>query len=164
MSKAIITPDQDAVICEVQIAAPPERVFQALTSNEELIRWWNGEGGPCQVKFWEMEPRLGGTWRCAISDPSVKVMPDGSRDFENHGEIVEFDPPHVLAYSWFADFHSIPSHRTLVRWELIPQGQGTLVKMTHSALKDLPGGTGYVNGWPGVMDWLKKFSEARGNQ
>jgi uncharacterized protein YndB with AHSA1/START domain len=161
MAKAIITPDQDAVICEVPIAAPPERIFQALTSPDQLLRWWNGEGGPCQVQLWEMDPRVGGKWRCMASDPTGKMVINGVSDFENFGEIVEFDPPRILAYSWFANFHSIPSHRTLVRWELIPQSQGTLVRMTHSALKALPGGTGYVNGWPGVLDSLKGFFEAQ---
>jgi uncharacterized protein YndB with AHSA1/START domain len=31
MPQAIVTPDQDAVICEVQIAAPAEKVFQGTT-------------------------------------------------------------------------------------------------------------------------------------
>lgn len=159
MAKAIVTPDQDAVICEVQIAAPPERVFRALTSADQLLHWWHGEGGPCQVKRWEMDARLGGQWRCLIHDSSGKVMSDGTKDFDNHGEIVEFDPPRVLAYSWFAGFHAIPSHRSLVRWELIANNSGTLVRMTHSALKDLPGGTSYAQGWPGVLDSLQKFTE-----
>ena len=63
MPQTIVTPDKDAVISEVQIAAPPERIFQALTSSDSLMRWWNGEGGPCRVKVWEIEPRLGGRMR-----------------------------------------------------------------------------------------------------
>ena len=137
MPKAIVTPDQDAVVCEVQIAAAPERIFQALTTTDQLLRWWNGEGGPCQVRLWEMDPRLGGKWRCLASDPSGQMAVNGVSEFHNFGEIVEFDPPRVLAYTWFANFHSIPSHRTLVRWELIPQSEGTLVKMTHNGLKAL---------------------------
>ena len=160
MPKAILTPDQDAVVCEVQIAAPPERIFQALTSADQLPRWWNGEGGPCRVKLWEMDPQIGGKWRCVAWDPTGKMVIHGSSEFETSGEIVELDPPRVLAYTWFANFHSVPSHQTLVRWELIPQSQGTLVRMTHSALRALPGGTDYVNGWPGVLDSLKGFFEA----
>jgi uncharacterized protein YndB with AHSA1/START domain len=160
MPKAVTTPDQDAVICEVQIAAPPERVFQALTSVDQLVQWWNGEDGPCRVKLWEMDPRVGGKFRCVASDPTGKMVVNGVSEFHTSGEIVEFDPPRALAYTWFANFHSIPSHRTMVRWDLIPQAQGTLVRMTHSALKDLPGGTDYVQGWPGVLDALKGFCDA----
>jgi len=160
MAKAVITPNQDAVVCEVQIAASPERVFQALTEADQLMRWWNGEGGPCRVKRWEMDARIGGKWKCMIFDPTGKMMLPGVSDFESSGEIIEFDPPRVLSYTWFATFHSNPAHPTLVRWELIPEPRGTLVRVTHSALKALPGGTDYVKGWPGVFEELKKFAEA----
>ncbi|MGA7448685.1 MAG: SRPBCC domain-containing protein [Terriglobales bacterium] len=160
MSKAIISPDQDAVVCEVQIAAPPERIFRALTSNDQLMRWWNGEGGPCRVNVWEIDPRVGGKWSCSASDPTGKMVINGVSQFDSFGEIVQFDPPRVLTYTRFANFHSIPSHQTLVRWELIPQSEGTLVRMTHSGLKALPGGTDYSQGWPGVIDALQKFAES----
>ena len=35
-----ITPDQDAVVTEIEIAAPPERVFEALTDPAQLMLWW----------------------------------------------------------------------------------------------------------------------------
>ena len=31
MATIIVTPDQDAVVSEIEIAAPPERVFKALS-------------------------------------------------------------------------------------------------------------------------------------
>ncbi len=39
MAKAIITPDKDAVISEIEIAAPPDRVFQALITREQALQW-----------------------------------------------------------------------------------------------------------------------------
>jgi uncharacterized protein YndB with AHSA1/START domain len=36
VAKAIITPDRDAVISEVEIAAPLDRVFQALIRREQF--------------------------------------------------------------------------------------------------------------------------------
>lgn len=157
MPQTIVTPDKDAVISEMQVAAPPERVFQALTSSDQLMRWWNGEGGPCQVKVWEIEPRIGGRMRHVVADPSKTMLPSGEGVIT--GEIVEFDPPRILAYTWLSNFHSKPEHVTLVRWELVPTQGGTLVKMTHSGLKPLPEGASYAQGWPGVMAWLKTFAE-----
>lgn len=161
VSKITVTPDRDAVVCEVEIAAPPERVFQALTSQDQLVRWWNGEGGPCRVKLWEMQACLGGKWRCVAFDPSGQMVVNGCSEFITSGEIVEFDPPRALAYTWFANFHSIPSHGAMVRWELIPESQGTLVRMTHSGLKPLQIANDYANGWPGVIGSLKTFAEAQ---
>lgn len=40
MATVGITPDQDAVTAEIFIAAPPERVFQAITDPAQLPRWW----------------------------------------------------------------------------------------------------------------------------
>jgi uncharacterized protein YndB with AHSA1/START domain len=34
-----VTPNQDTVLAEVQIAAPPERVFQAITDPRQLLQW-----------------------------------------------------------------------------------------------------------------------------
>ena len=39
MTTTIITPDQDTVVSEIDIAAPPARVFQALSTSAELKRW-----------------------------------------------------------------------------------------------------------------------------
>ena len=161
MSKTTITTDQDAVVCEVEIAAPPERIFQALTSEDQLFRWWNGAGGKCRVKSWEMEARPGGKWRCVAFDPSGQMVVNGCSEFVTSGEIVEFDLLRALAYSWFANFHSIRSHGAMVRWELIPQSHGTLVRMTHSGLKPLQIASDYANGWPGVIGSLKMFMEAQ---
>ena len=159
MPHTVVTPDKDAVISEVQIAAPPERIFQALTSSDLLMRWWNGSDGPCRVKLWEFEARLGGRWRCTVEDPSQKMLPGG--EGTTTGEIVEFDPPRTLAYTWLASFHSKPEVVTLVRWNLVPNQDGTLVKMTHSGLKPLPEGAGYAEGWPGVIGCLKNFAETQ---
>jgi uncharacterized protein YndB with AHSA1/START domain len=82
------------------------------------------------------------------------------REFECHGEIVEFDPPRLLVYTWFGNWHDDTSRRTVVRWELTPQAGGTHVKVTHSGLANLPiARKDYSSGWVGVLEMLKKFTE-----
>ena len=61
MASAIITPDGDAVIAEVQIAAPPQRVFQALTDRAQAHQW--GASHLIEMTVWEMDPKPGGTWQ-----------------------------------------------------------------------------------------------------
>jgi len=46
-----------------------------------------------------------------------------------------------------------------VRWQLTSVADGTIVKMTHSGLKPLTESVAYAQGWPGVIDNLKKFAE-----
>ena len=71
MTTTIITPDQDAIVSEIDIAAPAERVFQALTDSAELKRWFTTP--ECPAKFWKMDARLGGRYGYATEKGSVVV-------------------------------------------------------------------------------------------
>jgi hypothetical protein len=46
-----------------------------------------------------------------------------------------------------------------VRWELLPNADGTHVKMTHSQLKPIGDAPGYAQGWPGVVASLVAFAQ-----
>lgn len=50
MSTKGVTPEQDVIVSEIQIAAPPERVFKALTDAGELKQWFRSP--ECPVKMW----------------------------------------------------------------------------------------------------------------
>lgn len=152
----ITTPDLDAIVSEIQIAAPAERVFQALTDEVQLCRWFSSP--ECPAKYWRMDARLGGRYGYATDRGSFEV--NNVREFECHGEIVEYDSPRVLAYTWIANWHDDKASRTVVRWELTPRSGGTHVKVTHSGLAQLPvARKDYSGGWPGVVEMLKKFVE-----
>jgi uncharacterized protein YndB with AHSA1/START domain len=156
MQTAIVTPDQDAIVNETEVSAPPDRVFRALTDSSELMRWF---GSPeCPVKFWKMDARLGGRYGYTTQKGALVV--NNVSEFECHGEIVEYDPPRLLAYTWFGNWHDDANRRTLVRWELAPTAGGTHVKVTHSGLANLPvAREDYSGGWPVVLEQLKKFVE-----
>ena len=95
MPKAIVTPDQDAIVSEIEIAAPAARVFQALTKSDELSRWFSSPD--CPLKFWKMDARSGGHYHYATEKGTVVV--NGVSEFVCQGEILEYDPPRVLVYS-----------------------------------------------------------------
>ena len=153
---AVVTPDQDAVVSEIDIAAPAERIFQALTKSDELSRWFTSP--ECPSKFWKMDARLGGQYHYATEKGTVVV--NNVSEFECRGEIVEIDPPRLLVYTWIANWHDDTSRRTVVRWELTPTKAGTHVKVTHSGLaQEEAARKDYSGGWPGVLDMLKNFAE-----
>jgi hypothetical protein len=87
-TKSVITPDSDAIVSEIHIAAPPDRVFKALTDPAELMRWFTSP--ECPAKFWEMDARPGGRYRYATEKGTVVV--NGVSEFECHGEILQLDP------------------------------------------------------------------------
>ncbi len=99
MATNAVTPDQDVIALEVQIAAPPEQVFQAITDPSQLLRWW-GQRGIYHSTNWCTDQRPGGPWRCeGVSDT------DGSA-YHVSGQYLEVDPPrllvHTLQHSGFA--------------------------------------------------------------
>jgi uncharacterized protein YndB with AHSA1/START domain len=156
MAATLVTPDQDAIVSEMHIAAPAERVFQALVDPEQLIRWWNSD--ECQTEFFEMDARPGGKWRFGTRNSKLNV--NGVSQFFCQGEVLEFDPPRLLAYTWIANWHDDKARRTVVRWELTATKDGRHVKVTHSGLaQEAVARKDYSGGWPGVVESLKKFIE-----
>jgi len=152
MTKTEISPDQDAVVSEIEIAAPPDRVFKAIVDREQALQW--GAHEAFEITAWDLEPRVGGSWRFTSVEKAT------NKEYKHCGEVFEIDPPRVLAYTWLADFHTIPSQRTVVRWELAPTPTGTRVKITHSGLAQLPKERAeYGQGWPGVLGAIKTYLE-----
>jgi uncharacterized protein YndB with AHSA1/START domain len=152
-SKSVISPDNDSVISEIEIAAPPARVFSALVEREQALQWGGGETH--QITSWEMDARPGGSWHYV-----AKERKPAGAEFDHHGEIIQIDPPRLLEYSWFANWHPDPAHRTVVRWDLTPTATGTRLKVTHRGLAAMKGlAEGYAQGWPGLVEQIKKFVE-----
>jgi uncharacterized protein YndB with AHSA1/START domain len=155
MTKSVIMPDNDSVVTEIEIAAPPERVFQALITREQALQW--GTNDAYQMTQWQMDVRPGGKWRFVSKERKAGGAGQG---LDHHGEIIEIDPPRLLTYSWYASWHEKPDVRTVVRWELTPTKSGTRLKVVHSGLLPVPGACqGYSQGWPGLLEALKNFTE-----
>jgi uncharacterized protein YndB with AHSA1/START domain len=151
MASSIVTPDQDTIITEIDIAAPPDRVFRGICDAETVRR-----RAP-HIEFFEMDLRVGGKWRMEVNMPKPHR---GLSPVIHDGEVLEIDPPRLLTFSWHANFHNDPKHRSIVRWELTPTGSGTHVRVTHSGLAAEPAaGKDYAGGWPGVLQELKMFAE-----
>ena len=163
MATATISPDQDLINAEIFIAAPPERVFQAITDVDQMPRWW-GFSTSHRLTECTADLRPGGKWS------SVGIRPDGSR-FRVEGEYLEVDPPHRLVYTWVATWSG--DLKTTVRWELVAQpmhglqfrvghqmGTGTLVKIHHSGFAgQVKAADEHRQGWIKVLGWMQAFVE-----
>jgi len=88
-----------------------------LTDTKQLVRWW-GEDGRVKAKRWEIDPRVGGPWCFEAWDATGKTVINGISDFRASGEIVEYDPPRLLAYTWVANWTSsqVWLHRFVGNW------------------------------------------------
>ena len=165
MATVAIVNDQDVVTAEIFIAAPPARVFEAITDPTQMSRWW-GQNDVYRIKETQSDLRVGGKWS------SVGESADGQA-FRIDGEYLELDPPRLLVQTWLASWTG--PIRTVVRWELEPQsihglhpsgpqraGTGTLVRIRHEGFAASPAGAaaaGHAEGWKRVLGWLTGYLE-----
>ncbi|HKG95167.1 MAG TPA: SRPBCC domain-containing protein [Gemmatimonadaceae bacterium] len=119
------TPPPRVVRTVVDIAAPPARVFEALTDPRRLAAWWGGDGA--RVLDCDADVRPGGAWRVRTAEP-----PNGA-EREAAGEYRVVDPPRRLEQSWRATGDEGPS---VVRYDLEPLdvggADGTRLTVTHT--------------------------------
>ena len=163
MATIAITPTQDAVTTEIFIAAPPERVFQAITDPAQAPKWW-GTPGMYRTTKYQADLRPGGKWS------NAGVGADGS-EYHVDGEYLEVDPPRLLVHTWKASWSG--DLKTTVRWELEPrdvhglrpkgpqkEGKGTLVRVHHSGFAGHPQACqSHGDGWTRVFGWLQAYLE-----
>ena len=147
MATSANSPNFDELVSEIHVAAPPERVFQALTDPAQVVQWW-GQRGIYVCNEFQADLRPGGKWR------SAGVSGDG-RNFEVSGEFLEIVRPHLLVYSWVASWTG--DVKTTVRWELEPAADGTRVIIRHSGLGAHPDLAKTYQGWPRMLGWLQAF-------
>lgn len=140
------------IVEQIEIAAPPGRVFEALIDPAQLLAWW-GDRGTYPSTHWELDPRVGGAWR------SRWRAPDGS-SFSLGGEILALDPPRLLVYSWWDErYPGLPL--TTVRYDLVPTESGTLLTVRHTGFDGMRGDfDDYNGGWSEVTRRLRAHAES----
>jgi uncharacterized protein YndB with AHSA1/START domain len=107
------------IVREVMIAAPPAVVFPFFVDPEKMVAWKAVEAN--------LDPRPGGTFRIDVTGHDVA-----------RGEYVEIDPPRrvVFTFGWEAGAPSVPPGSTTVEITLIPDGDGTRVRLVHRGVPD----------------------------
>jgi uncharacterized protein YndB with AHSA1/START domain len=108
----------DALVVERRVAAPPSAVYAYLTDSNRWAQWQGVDA--------TIEARPGGLFRI--------LMPAGQTA---RGQFVELVPDRRVVFTWgFVDVPGIPPGSTTVEIDLIPEGDATLVRLTHRGLRD----------------------------
>ena len=146
MSPSIKIVDE-SIVGEVDLAAPPERVFAALTDPAELGAWW-GDTENYRTFDWVSDLRVGGERSCKAENRTAGRMSTLK------GKYVEIDPPRALAFTWEPSWEKV--HPTLVRIELTAISTGTRLLLTHSGwAENIQARSSHENGWPRVLGFLQ---------
>lgn len=106
----------EPIVVVQRIAAPPAVVYEYLTDAEKWGRW-QGTGA-------SLEARPGGD--------VVLAMPNGETA---RGRFMGLVPGRRVSFTWGWNGHpAVPPGSTAVEIDLVPDGDGTLVRLTHSGL------------------------------
>jgi uncharacterized protein YndB with AHSA1/START domain len=114
---------------ETRVAARPEFVF-AYFVQPELYRRWKGTGA-------ELDARPGGGYRVMMPTGHVVV-----------GEYVVVEPPMRVVFTWgWEGDPDLPPGSSTVEVTLVPDGDGTIVRLRHAGLPDEASAEQHIDGW-----------------
>jgi uncharacterized protein YndB with AHSA1/START domain len=129
-----------------RLKAAPAKVFAAWTEPEKIKRWFGPGAMKCTLA--EFDLRVGGKYTIAAASP----------DGETHqvlGVMREVVPDAKLVYTWA--WTGTPERESLVTVEFKPDGDGTLLTITHAQFADEDARDRHNSGWNGALDKLEKF-------
>ncbi|UOE42000.1 SRPBCC domain-containing protein [Chryseobacterium suipulveris] len=108
----------DNVVVKQRVNAPVEKVWNALTDKAQMKEWY------FDIPDFEL----------GLHNEFNFYEPGDAKKFHHHGEILEIIPQSKLKHSW--SYPEYSKDKTLVKWELEPDGEGTMVTLTHKGLEN----------------------------
>jgi uncharacterized protein YndB with AHSA1/START domain len=142
---------------ERRFAHPIERVWAALTEPEQLKLWFNAD---------EIELDLveGGRFSTRVTGPSelvaAIVQEAGEAALETQDTVVRVQPPRLFEHTFGGSATSV------VRWELQPDGDGCLLRLSHTEPIDFQDehASRDLAGWHDLLAQLASMLEGRPGQ
>ena len=118
----------------IEIAAPPQTVFEYLTTNDGMTAWMG--------QYADLEPTPGGRFAVDIAGYPVR------------GEYLHVEPPNRVVMSWgFAGNVDLPAGASTVEFLLTAIDVGTRVDLRHFDLPD-SAVRGHADGWANFLPRL----------
>lgn len=122
---------------EIVVKAPPAKVFPYLTDPDLMVQWLGSETS--------MSPVVGG---------ELRIRCQGHPGVGEFTEIVTNEKV-IFTFGWDEPGHPIPPGSTEVEISLTPEGEDTLVRLTHRGLPE-DAVADHTNGWGFYLDRLEK--------
>lgn len=101
------------IIIEQKVNASAEKVWKALTDINEMKIWY--------FDISDFIPEEGAVFNF--------YEPGDEKKYHHQAEILEIIPEKKLKHTWF--YPEFSDQKTIVTWELEPQGESTWIRLTH---------------------------------
>jgi uncharacterized protein YndB with AHSA1/START domain len=129
---------------EAIVRAGLSEVFEALTNERELKRWWGSEDAYV-ITHCRVDLREGGEWLLDATDAA-------GRSFSIVARILKLVRPTSLVLGWRTSW--APERETIVTFSLEPVGRDTRIRLTHSGFTGGKAGLDtHYWGWRSVFGW-----------
>lgn len=141
----------ETLVLQRELPLPPNRLFDCLTQQHQMLRWWGREG--MTIPEHGLNFSREGPWH------SVMQVLGASRKMVS-GRVIKVDRPYHLAFTWGwheggpAGPRGPESHVDITINETHP-GLARLV-LTHSGLVDSTDSEGHRVGWDSILDNLER--------
>jgi uncharacterized protein YndB with AHSA1/START domain len=129
-----------------RLNASPAKVFAAWTDPEKVKHWMGpGEVTVLSVKC---EPRVGGKFNWVMRAPGGEVH-------DVSGVFREVVPDRKLVFTWA--WISTPERESLVTVDIKPDGNGSILTLTHEQFFDADARDRHQGGWSSALDKMEKM-------
>ncbi len=146
-ARAVADIHSGLILATIDLKAPIDKVFAALTDPAQLPKWW-GQSGMYQTTALHADLREGGQWR------ADGLSADGS-SFSVGGIYKVVQPPHRVDFTWQPTWEPVA---TLVSYNLESIDGGTRLTLRHSGFgENTAACRDHANGWERVLGWLDGF-------
>ncbi|QBD75274.1 SRPBCC domain-containing protein [Ktedonosporobacter rubrisoli] len=138
-------------ICPPDLSANPfrftvERVMKAAPA--VLYRAWTE-----QFDSWFATP---GTllMKAEVNAVFFWEVHNGENRYAHYGRFLRLEPEHLVELTWLTGATGTKGAETVVTVELVPEGSGTLLRLTHAGFVDQESRDGHEQAWPNVLAHL----------
>jgi len=137
----------EAIILERTFDAPVARVWNALTDVDQMRQWY--------FDLKEFKPQVGFEFEFIVEHEG--------NSYHHLCRVIDVIPEKKIAYTW--RYKGEPGD-SLVTFELVPDGDKTRLKLTHTGIETFPKTPAYArknfeNGWTAIIgSELKQFLQS----
>jgi len=144
-ARAVADTAEGYILATLEVAAPAQRVFQALASSD-IVDWWV-RPGVFDTREWKGDLSVGGHWEAS-------GLARGQQ-YTLEGEFLEIEAPRLLSHTW--RLVGAPAPQTTVTYLLSEVDGGTRITLRHAGF---PAGESSINtciGWETSLARLGEY-------